>query len=115
MRRKGKSGGLTEGQIDNLLVDFDRKAYDNPTDSDSSEDDEDGSTQRAIVGEVSPVSVIKMHVVLIAKQSDPMVEHTDEFGRTRMMRRSEIPRDPGAPFEDMPSEYIHHPSPFLSH
>lgn len=38
--RKGKTGGLDEAQIETLLVDFDRKNWDEPSDSDDSEDDE---------------------------------------------------------------------------
>lgn len=38
--RKGKTAGLTEGQLDNLLVDFERK--DDGNGSESSEEDEDG-------------------------------------------------------------------------
>jgi hypothetical protein len=41
--RKGKTGGLKEAQIDNLLVDFDRKKCDAHTDSDESDEDEDES------------------------------------------------------------------------
>ncbi|BGP17597.1 hypothetical protein JCM10213_001247 [Rhodosporidiobolus nylandii] len=90
--RKGKTGGLNEDQISSLLVDFDRKTYDNPdtSDDESSTSDVDESLRvpdRLIEDEPGP-----------ALPHDPLVEFTDEFGRTRMIPRSEVPR--GAPFRD---------------
>lgn len=29
----------------------------------------------------------------LSQDNDPLVEYQDEFGRTRMMRRSELPRE----------------------
>ncbi|KAM0750624.1 hypothetical protein T439DRAFT_325683 [Meredithblackwellia eburnea MCA 4105] len=73
--RKGKTGGLNEAQIESLLVDFDQKDLDGSSGSDDSEDEDESATvpQRPI-------------------ESDPLVEWTDEFGRTRMIPASEVPR-----------------------
>ncbi|GAA5825159.1 hypothetical protein JCM11251_006124 [Rhodosporidiobolus azoricus] len=97
--RKGKTGGLSEDQIGSLLVDFDRKTYDNP---DTSDDDSAGSD----VDE--SLTVPDRRIADSSKDDDdepgpslpydPLVEYTDEFGRTRMIPRSEVPR--GAPFRD---------------
>ena len=46
--RRGKSGGLSNDQIDNLLVDFDEKSTDEGSDS-----EEDESATAPIAGEVS--------------------------------------------------------------
>ncbi|GAA6023181.1 hypothetical protein JCM11491_003291 [Sporobolomyces phaffii] len=94
--RRGKSGGLNEAQIDSLLVDFDQRSDDS---SGSDSDDKDESLtvpdrlrnrrprQPDSDDEPGPP---------ISSTSDPLVEFTDEFGRTRMIPRSEVPR--GAPF-----------------
>ncbi|GAA5922984.1 hypothetical protein JCM3775_006209 [Rhodotorula graminis] len=83
--RKGKTGGLTEAQIDALLVDFDQRARSgSPSGSSSSTADSDDADD-------APVAPL-------THTQDPLVEFTDEFGRTRLIPRSEVPR--GAPFRD---------------
>lgn len=69
--QKGKTGGLTNAQLDNLLVDFDGKDAEDSSEESSDEEEETG----------------ELH-----DPSDPMVEITDEYGRTRQVRRSEVPR-----------------------
>ncbi|GAA5875733.1 hypothetical protein JCM8547_007053 [Rhodosporidiobolus lusitaniae] len=92
--RKGRTGGLSEDQIGSLLVDFDRKTYDNPDTSDddsaSSDVDESLTVPQRPVDDEPGEAYSHIH--------DPLVEYTDEFGRTRMIPRSEVPR--GAPFQD---------------
>ncbi|GAA5956937.1 hypothetical protein JCM3765_006646 [Sporobolomyces pararoseus] len=96
--RRGKSGGLNEAQIDSLLVDFDQSA----------EGKEDSSSS-ASESEVDESKTIPRRPRRLRSRSgsdsdepgpplpsDPLVEYTDEFGRTRMIPRSEVPR--GAPF-----------------
>ncbi|BGP41138.1 hypothetical protein JCM10450v2_005170 [Rhodotorula kratochvilovae] len=82
--RKGKSAGLSEAQIDALLVDFDaptsRRSSRSPSPSSPSSSSEDEAP--------APTPSV----------SDPLVEFTDEFGRARLIPRSEVPR--GAPFRD---------------
>ncbi|KWU44788.1 hypothetical protein RHOSPDRAFT_29044 [Rhodotorula sp. JG-1b] len=92
--RKGKTGGLTEAQIDSLLVDFDAQP---DRGFSSSEDDSDVDESltvptRRIDDEHSEDEPGP------ALPHDPLVEYTDEFGRARMIPRSEVPR--GAPFRD---------------
>lgn len=41
--RKGKVQDLNDGQRDNLLVDFDRRDWDVPTDSEEEESEEDNA------------------------------------------------------------------------
>ncbi|GAA5991027.1 hypothetical protein JCM10908_006508 [Rhodotorula pacifica] len=96
--RKGKTGGLTEAQIDSLLVDFDARPVsdgDGEDDSDSGGSDVDESltvpTRRIQDDEPDDEPGP-------ALPYDPLVEYTDEFGRARMIPRSEVPR--GAPFRD---------------
>ncbi|GAA5908764.1 hypothetical protein JCM6882_008201 [Rhodosporidiobolus microsporus] len=91
--RKGKTGGLNEDQIGSLLVDFDRKNYDNP---DTSDDDSVGSDVDESL--TVPERCINDDEPGPSLPYDPLVEFTDEFGRTRMIPRSEVPR--GAPFRD---------------
>lgn len=70
--RKGKTAGLSSAQIDNLLVDFDgddAAAQSDDSDSDSSDSD------------------------TFSPQREAMVEILDDFGRTRLVPRSEVPRD----------------------
>ncbi|GAA5972038.1 hypothetical protein JCM11641_002466 [Rhodosporidiobolus odoratus] len=98
--RKGKTGGLNEDQIGSLLVDFDRKTYDNP---DASSDESDAASD---VDESLTVPSRPAHAhddddddePGARLPHDPLVEFTDEFGRTRLIPRSEVPR--GAPFRD---------------
>lgn len=73
--QKGKSGGLSEKQLEALLVDFDSKAIDH-YESDSDDVDESLTVPKLPGGE----------------EDDPIVEYEDEFGRMRTGRRSEIPR-----------------------
>ncbi|KAK4046922.1 hypothetical protein OIV83_005713 [Microbotryomycetes sp. JL201] len=77
---RGKTAGLTEAQIGNLLVDFDQK---------DSDDDEDDATEGSSQEGQDP--------------NDPVVEFTDEYGRVRTARRSEVPRLT-AQAEDEPDE-----------
>ncbi|GAA6011666.1 hypothetical protein JCM10207_004201 [Rhodosporidiobolus poonsookiae] len=92
--RKGKTGGLSEDQIGSLLVDFDRKTYDNP---DASSDDESGSdVDESLTVPSRPIEDPDEPGPSLPH--DPLVEYTDDFGRTRMIPRSEVPR--GAPFRD---------------
>ncbi|GAA5868360.1 hypothetical protein JCM1840_005655 [Sporobolomyces johnsonii] len=98
--RRGKTGGLNDAQIDSLLVDFDRKNYDNP---DLSSDDPDDSTSDVDESRTVPDRIISHDADDDDEPGpplphDPLVEYTDEFGRTRMIPRSEVPR--GAPFHD---------------
>ncbi|GAA5927143.1 CCDC174 family protein [Sporobolomyces koalae] len=96
--RRGKSGGLNEAQIDSLLVDFDREpdaSEESASDSDQPVDEsltvpERPKRARSVTPDAGPHS-----------SSDPLVEFTDEFGRTRMIPRSEVPR--GAPFNSLDS------------
>ncbi|GAA5860860.1 hypothetical protein JCM3774_003167 [Rhodotorula dairenensis] len=96
--RKGKTGGLTEAQIDSLLVDFDAQ----PERGSSSDDD--GSSTGSDVDESLTVPTRRIEDDDSdgergpALPHDPLVEYTDEFGRARMIPRSEVPR--GAPFRD---------------
>ncbi|GAA93996.1 uncharacterized protein L969DRAFT_44668 [Mixia osmundae IAM 14324] len=77
--KRGKTAGLTEAQIATFSVDFDKKAWDNP----KSEDSEDEGQATAL-------------------PDDELVEYVDEFGRARMMKRSEVPR-PGQASPDGPA------------
>ncbi|KAJ3999469.1 hypothetical protein F5050DRAFT_1737916 [Lentinula boryana] len=70
---QGKTAGLNEKQMEALLVDFDAKGIDSNWESDS--DDVDESL-----------------TVPTRDEDDPMVEYIDEYGRTRMARKSEVPR-----------------------
>ncbi|KAL8278617.1 hypothetical protein RQP46_008909 [Phenoliferia psychrophenolica] len=90
--RKGKTGGLDEKQIETLLVDFDRKDDGSDDDSDSDADDESAT------------------VPVIPTESDPLVEWTDEFGRTRLIPRSEVPRggNPDAPSDPLAERNVHY-------
>lgn len=113
---KGKTGGLTEAQIDSLLVDFDAQGSDSGDDSAGSDVDESLTVpSRLIEGEDKdavrsgpsragsetqprPDPGISRPQPDPALPHDPLVEYTDEFGRARMIPRSEVPR--GAPFRD---------------
>ncbi|EMD34134.1 hypothetical protein CERSUDRAFT_98059 [Gelatoporia subvermispora B] len=72
---RGKSGGLSEKQLDTLLVDFDQKAADH-YESDSDDVDESLTVPGPPGG----------------AGDDPVIEYEDEFGRVRTARRSEVPR-----------------------
>ncbi|EIN03747.1 hypothetical protein PUNSTDRAFT_109149 [Punctularia strigosozonata HHB-11173 SS5] len=72
--QKGKTGGLTEAQYNSLLVDFDSKVQD-VYESDSDDVDESVTVPRPPPG----------------AEGDSLVEHEDEFERTRMIPRSELP------------------------
>ncbi|TDL25507.1 hypothetical protein BD410DRAFT_595768 [Rickenella mellea] len=87
--RKGKTGGLNDKQYDHLLVDFDQRAADYSSASESEDEGESSTAPKAIDDERA--------------KNDPMVEYEDEFGRIRTSRRSEVPRDlapPAAEEED---------------
>ncbi|KAJ7127043.1 hypothetical protein C8R44DRAFT_616805 [Mycena epipterygia] len=73
--KKGQTGGLNDKQYESLLVDFDSKPV---SDFESDSDDLDESVEVA----KPPLD-----------DDDPIVEYEDEFGRMRMARRSEVPRD----------------------
>jgi len=73
--KKGQTGGLSEKQYDELLVDFDN-ASGGEYESDSDDVDESKTVPQPPVDE----------------QNDPIVEYEDEFGRVRTARRSEVPR-----------------------
>ncbi|KAL5526112.1 hypothetical protein ACEPAG_7450 [Sanghuangporus baumii] len=93
--RKGKTGGLTEAQIDSLLVDFESKSVDDEFSSDSEGADESVKVPKPADDE-----------------DDPIIEYEDEFGRVRTARRSEVPR------QYMPSaheEQEHDDDPFVVH
>lgn len=68
--QRGKTGGLSSAQLDNLLVDFDSKDDEKSSSEESASDDDTN-----------------------AGPDDPLVEIMDEFGRTRQVRRSEVPRE----------------------
>ncbi|KAI0064787.1 hypothetical protein BV25DRAFT_1869048 [Artomyces pyxidatus] len=70
--QKGDFSGLSDAQIDALLVDFDAKA-DDPYQPDS--DDEDES----------------LNVPKPFTEDDPVIDYVDEFGRSRQAPRSEVP------------------------
>ncbi|CAK5268546.1 unnamed protein product [Mycena citricolor] len=74
--KKGKHGGLSDKQYENLLVDFDSKPGDHFFESDSDDLDESVALARPPPDE-----------------DDPIVEYEDEFGRLRTARRSEVPRE----------------------
>ncbi|KAM0791819.1 hypothetical protein ACM66B_004078 [Microbotryomycetes sp. NB124-2] len=82
--KRGKTAGLTEAQISNLLVDFDQKDLEDDEDEDDNEGDSSDDSNRD-------------------DPSDPMVEYTDEYGRVRKVRRSEVPRLADRP-DDEPDE-----------
>ncbi|KAJ3755473.1 hypothetical protein EV360DRAFT_85880 [Lentinula raphanica] len=69
--KRGKTGGLSEKQIEALPVDFVP-----PDNWESDSDDVDES----------------LSVPTINNENDPFVEYVDEFGRTRTARKSEVPR-----------------------
>ncbi|KAK9765628.1 hypothetical protein K7432_005890, partial [Basidiobolus ranarum] len=58
---------MNEKDIEEMLVDFERKKWEQPDDSDLSESEKEAE--------------------------DPWVEHIDEFGRTRLIRQSEVPKE----------------------
>ncbi|BGP01038.1 hypothetical protein RTG_02790 [Rhodotorula toruloides ATCC 204091] len=94
--RKGKTGGLSEAQIEALLVDFDAKQGGD----DSSEDDDSAGSEvdESLTVPDRRIQDIDDDEPGPALPYDPLVEYTDEFGRERLVPRSEVPR--GAPFRD---------------
>jgi hypothetical protein len=64
--KRGWAQDLTDEQRENILVDFDTKYAEMPLDEESSDDGEE----------------------------EPMMEITDEFGRTRMVKQTRVPRLP---------------------
>ncbi|KAG9016638.1 hypothetical protein FRB90_002704 [Tulasnella sp. 427] len=79
--KRGMTGGLNDKQYDALLVDFDRKAEEGDQfEAHSSDEDESMTVPRPA------------HDTEDDDEKDPMVEYEDEFGRTRRVRRSEVPR-----------------------
>ncbi|KAG2140111.1 hypothetical protein DEU56DRAFT_798683 [Suillus clintonianus] len=73
--RQGKSGGLTDKQYENLLVDFDSRGATDYFESDSDDMDESLTVPQQLQDD-----------------DDPIIEYEDEFGRQRTGRRSEVPR-----------------------
>ncbi|CAG8467480.1 22368_t:CDS:2 [Racocetra persica] len=65
-----KTGISDEKLAEEILVDFDRKALEHISD-----DDEDKTNT----------------------ENDPWIEYTDEFGRTRMARKSQVPKEESSP------------------
>ncbi|CAG8558346.1 7324_t:CDS:2 [Cetraspora pellucida] len=65
-----KTGISDEKLAEEILVDFDRKALEHISD-----DDEDKTTT----------------------EDDPWIEYTDEFGRTRVARKSQVPKEESSP------------------
>ncbi|GJN90053.1 hypothetical protein Rhopal_003051-T1 [Rhodotorula paludigena] len=97
--RKGKTGGLTEAQIDALLVDFDREDGATASSDDDSSHGSDVDESLTVPERlIEPDGNDDEPGPALAHTSDPLVEYTDEFGRTRLVPRSEVPR--GAPFRD---------------
>ncbi|KAH7106444.1 hypothetical protein BKA62DRAFT_612245 [Auriculariales sp. MPI-PUGE-AT-0066] len=92
--RKGKSGGLEEKEYSNLLVDFDAKAEEHGYSSSSDNEDQSWTGPRH-------------------DDIDPMVETQDEFGRTRMVRRSELSRE--AAYQDRNPDLPADDDPYLLH
>ncbi|GAA5895411.1 CCDC174 family protein [Sporobolomyces salmoneus] len=106
--RRGKSGGLNEAQIDSLLVDFDKTA-ESGSESDSEADDSGADESLTVPkrprrSRPSSGSESDEPGPPLPSTSDPLVEYTDEFGRTRMIPRSEVPR--GAPFNQPASSTV---------
>lgn len=96
---------MSNDQIDNLLVDFDEKSTDDGSDSD--EDESATTPQRPIDGEVSSASFFGDHCADREVQADPYVEYTDEFGRTRSILRSEVPRGTALEQQAPEDECVH--------
>ncbi|KAI0691522.1 hypothetical protein C8T65DRAFT_834153 [Cerioporus squamosus] len=72
--KQGKSGGLSDKQLENLLVDIELKEINYESDSDDADE--------SLTVPVRPQD----------EDDDPIMEYEDEFGRTCSARRSEIPR-----------------------
>ncbi|KAK7690787.1 hypothetical protein QCA50_005887 [Cerrena zonata] len=85
---KGKSGGLTDKQVDTLLVNFDSKLDNYESDSDD--------VDESLTVPKPPVN-----------DDDLIIEYEDEFGRMRTGRKSEIPRNllPRDPNEEPDDDY----------
>ncbi|KAI1797359.1 hypothetical protein LXA43DRAFT_410919 [Ganoderma leucocontextum] len=93
--KKGKTGGYSDKQYSELLVDFEQK-YNDHYESDSDEVDE------SLTLPVAPQDA----------KDDPLVEYVDELGRTRTVRRSQVPRDVPTSRnegEDFASDAIYNP------
>ncbi|CAG8519433.1 13860_t:CDS:2 [Acaulospora morrowiae] len=64
-----KKTGISDDRLaEEVLVDFDRKAWENPSDDESNDEKQN-------------------------ENDDPWVEYVDEFGRTRLCRKSQLPKD----------------------
>jgi Domain of unknown function (DUF4078) len=78
--QRGETGGLSEEQFQDSLVDWDRKEAQRFAGvSDGSEEE----------GEDHP---LPQDLTPLNNAGDPFVEYEDEFGRTRTVRKSELPR-----------------------
>ncbi|PWN40528.1 hypothetical protein IE81DRAFT_325464 [Ceraceosorus guamensis] len=79
--RKGKEGGVDEEEFRGGVVDWDLKRM---RDEDEGREDEDEDEEAEGKRDENLASV---------GGEDPLIEYTDELGRSRMMRRSQVPRD----------------------
>ncbi|CEH11904.1 UNCHARACTERIZED [Ceraceosorus bombacis] len=79
--RKGKEGGVDEEEFRGGVVDWDLKRM---RDEDQGRKDEDEDEEAEGERDENFASV---------GGKDPLIEYTDELGRSRMMRRSQVPRD----------------------
>ncbi|RKP09149.1 hypothetical protein THASP1DRAFT_29049 [Thamnocephalis sphaerospora] len=91
LRRGEQVKGMGDRSAEELLIDFDQKRWDEE-DYGKPDDEADPALGTLFIDTHgrSPGD----------NEDDPLVEYTDEFGRARMMRRSEIPRRPASPYED---------------
>ncbi|RUS29166.1 hypothetical protein BC938DRAFT_480971, partial [Jimgerdemannia flammicorona] len=71
-----KGGSVSEKVAEELMVDFERKNWNDPEESDTSDDEKRSSGEG---------------------EDDPWVEYVDEFGRTRVVRKSQVPKEPTPP------------------
>ncbi|CAG8497185.1 5793_t:CDS:10 [Ambispora leptoticha] len=71
-----KTGIEDETLAEEILVDFDRKAFEEVSD-DNDKDENDKQDEK--------------------NEEDPWVEYVDEFGRTRVARKSQVPKEPSPP------------------
>lgn len=111
--KKGKSGGLSDKQYEELLVDvcvyvfrwysggyllftpllqFDSKPADGQWSSDSEDVDESVTVPKQPSDEVRSSVQRSSTADDMSLQDDPIVEYEDEFGRLRTARKSEVPR-----------------------
>ena len=75
--QRGKTGGLSEEKFQDSLIDWDRKEAQRYASTSDEEDDDDDDQ-------------ISEHDM--SNADDRLVDYEDEFGRTRTIRKSEMPR-----------------------